>query len=290
MRRLGFGNGTYQLWHTFDPAMLHIPVKTGIPVRLSNEDWQAMHEGRLNRKRMHGSCSLEAPAITQADIQWRDHGFGLGYLDDQGDISHHIWCSAKDEHGPYRVGWMAYQSKEQFLELMALIHSLGDQVRAVSMLEPPGVQLQDFIQEPIKMRSITKNSPYENQMTALSYWQARILDLQACMTATRLDCPPLRFNLQLTDPIESFVPETCEWKGLTGAYTITLGSPSEADPGTQSDLPTLHASVNAFTRLWLGVRSASSLSWTDELAAPASLLDTLDNLLHLPIPMPDWDF
>jgi hypothetical protein len=48
--------------------------------------------------------------------------------------------------------------------------------------------------------------------------------------------------------------------------------------------------VNAFTRLWLGVRSATSLSWTDHLQAPESLLNQLDNALRLPTPMPDWDF
>ncbi|MBU1048854.1 GNAT family N-acetyltransferase, partial [Candidatus Bipolaricaulota bacterium] len=182
--QLGFGNGGYQLRCTLDPSRLQIPAKARIPVRLGNDDWQAMHEGRLNRRRTHGACTVTEPGITQADVYWSEHGFGLGYLDDHGDLSHHFWCSSKGEHGPYRIIWMAYQSRDQFLELMALMHSLGDQVNAIQLQEPPEVQLQDLIRQPIRTRNITKGSPYENQMTALSYWQARILDLQGCLAAT----------------------------------------------------------------------------------------------------------
>jgi predicted acetyltransferase len=288
--KLGFGNGGYQLRCTFDPSMLQIPVKARIPVRLGADDWQAMHEGRLNRRRTHGTCTVTEPGITQADVHWSESGFGLGYLDGNGDVSHHFWCQSKGEHGPYRINWMAYQSKAQFLELMALIQSLGDQVSAIQLQEPPEVQLQDLIRQPIKMLNITKGSPYENRMTSLSYWQARILDLQGCLAVTTLDCASLRFNLILTDPIESFVPDGCAWKGIAGEYTITLGATSAAEPGICSDLPTMHASVNAFTRLWLGIRSATSLSWTDDLQAPESLLSSLDHALQLPSPMLDWDF
>ena len=288
--QLGFGNGSYHLSCTFDPATLQIPVKARIPVRLGADDWQAMHEGRLNRARGHGSCSIIPPAITRADVLWSDHGFGLGYLDDHGDLSHHFWCSSKGEHGPYRLNWMAYQSREQFLELMALIKSLGDQVRSIHMQEPPGVQLQDILRQPIKMRGITQRSPFENRMTAGAYWQARILDLNACLAATTLDCDPLRFNLMLTDPVTPLVPEACAWNGVTGDYTITLGPNSTAEAGVRRELPTMRATVNAFTRLWLGIRPPTSLSWTDELEAPEPLLKALDHALQLPVPMLDWDF
>ncbi|MCK5248176.1 GNAT family N-acetyltransferase, partial [Candidatus Bipolaricaulota bacterium] len=76
--QLGFGNGSYELWCTFDPSTLQIPSSARIPVRLGVDDWQAMHEGRLNRACMHGVCSLTSPALTHADALWSDHGFGLG--------------------------------------------------------------------------------------------------------------------------------------------------------------------------------------------------------------------
>ena len=288
--QLGFGNGSYQHTCTFDPAMLQIPMKATIPIRLGADDWQAMHEGRLNRGLTHGSCSLTPPTTTQVDVCWSEHGFGLGYLDDQGDLSHHFWCSAKGEHGPYRISWLAYQSKEQFLELMALIHNLGDQVRSIQMQEPPRIQLQDLIRQPFKLRQITRRSPHENGMRTSAYWQIRMLDLERCLSATELDCSPIRFNLILTDPVTPLVSATCEWKGIGGDYTITLGPKSTAEKGTHPELPTMKASVNAFSRLWLGIRPATGLSWTDDLAAPETLLKTLDDALRLPIPMPDWDF
>jgi len=288
--QLGFGNGCYEYWCTLDPSMLEIPVKSSMPIRLGADDWQMMHESRLNRLRMHGSCSIESPALTHADILWTDHGFGMGYLDEHGDLLHHMWCSAKGEHGPYRVNWMAYRTKDQFLELMALLHSLGEQVRSIRLHEPPGIQLQDFIRQPFKSRQITERSPHENRMTAGAYWQVRILDLNQCLSATKLDCKPIRSNLTLTDPIASLVPEECAWQGVAGEFTVTLGPKSFAEPGTNPELPTMSASVNAFSRLWLGVRSATSLSWSDNLEAPEALLTALDHALRLPMPMPDWDF
>jgi GNAT superfamily N-acetyltransferase len=288
--KLGFGNGGYQLWYSLDPSTLQIPTKARIPVRLGKDDWQQIHASRLSRLRRHGACSLIAPETTRADVFWGDQRFGLGYLDDNGQITHHIWCSSEGEQGPYSLEWMAYQSKEQFLELMALIQSLGDQVHSIEFLEPSGVQLQDLVRQPIKMRSITEHSPHENRMTALSNWQTRILNLEACLAATTLVCESIRFNLVLTDPVAASLPASSTWKGIAGDYTITLGQRSFADPGMQSELPTMRASVNAFTRLWLGVRSATALSWTDDLQAPESLLKTLDNVMRLPAPMPDWDF
>ena len=50
------------------------------------------------------------------------------------------------------------------------------------------------------------------------------------------------------------------------------------------------ASVNAFTRLWLGVCPATGLSVTDGLEAPRELLEELDVVLRLLDPQPDWDF
>jgi len=48
--------------------------------------------------------------------------------------------------------------------------------------------------------------------------------------------------------------------------------------------------ASAFSRLWLGVRSATRLSWTDELSASPDLLAKLDDVLRLPCPASDWDY
>jgi len=288
--QLGFGNGSYEHWCRVDPAHLKVEAKADVPVRLSNDDWQSMHENRLTRLQPHGACSILSPTITEADVLWSDNGFGFGYLDESGALTHHIWCSAKGEHGPYRVNWMAYRTREQFLELMALIKSLEEQVRSISLREPPGIQLQDFIHAPFRLRMTTRRSEHENYMSAAAYWQARILDLETCVAAVTLDGKPAQFNLQLTDPIERYFDVSDAWRGVAGDYVITLGSESSATPGTNAGLPTLKTTVNAFTRLWMGVRSASNLSWTDDLQGPPELLAQLDAALRLPNPLPDWDF
>lgn len=289
--QLGFGNGSYELFCSLEPCMLEVPVKASMPVRLSKDDWQAMHEARLHRRRLHGGCTIHSPALTMAELLWSDNGFGLGYLDAQGDLSHHFWCSAKGEHGPYRIQWMSYNTREQFLELLALVQSLGDQVHSIKLAEPPGIQLQDYLRQPFRLRELTHQSPHENRMTAAAYWQARILNLEPCIAATQWEAAPIGFNLTLTDPVQNWLPEDSTWRGISGDYTITLGQESSIEPGLTESLPTMRASVNAFSRMWLGVRSATSLSWSDALQAPESLLDVLDHGLTFSAPpRPDWDF
>jgi hypothetical protein len=289
--RLGFGNGSYEYWCTFDPAQLVVPVDARAPTRLTSEDWEAVHASRRARLRWHGACSFHAPEFTHADMLWSDNGFGLGYFDDTGDLTHHLWCSVKDvEGGPYRVSWMAYRSRDQFLELLSLLRSLGDQVRSVRLHEPGGVQLQDVLRDPFKTRQITRRSPHENKMTASAYWQARILNLKNCLEMTHLEGEPVSFNLALTDPIEAYLPGDSVWRGIAGDYVVTLGPTSGAVEGTDASLPTLGASVNAFTRMWLAVRPASRLGWTDELSGPPDLIWELDHALRLPRPSSDWDF
>jgi len=117
----------------------------------------------------------------------------------------------------------------------------------------------------------------------------RLLDLPGALAQTSLDTDLLRFNVALSDPIESFLEDT-PWRGTAGDYVVEIGPTCRAAPGWDPTLPTLTASVNAFSRLWLGVRPASTLSWTDELSGPPDLLTRLDRALRLPPPSPDWEF
>jgi hypothetical protein len=223
-------------------------------------------------------------------MQWASKGFGLGYTDEDGQITHHIWCNARGgESGPYYVNWMTYQSYEQLIELLMLIRNLGDQVHLIQMQEPAGIQLQDLIKQPFKHRQITAKSKFETNMRASAYWQVRICDLAMCLAATHLAGESVRFNLELDDPIQRYLADA-PWQGVSGDYTITLGPSSHAKRGTDASLPTLKASVGAFTRLWLGVLPASGLSVTDDLSGPCGLLQQLDRLLRLPKPSFGWDF
>ena len=290
--KLGFGTGTYEYWHSLDPASLNVPVQARPPKRLGTADWEAIHKSRHNRLRGHGSCVLDAGAATEAELLWASNGFGLGYPDGpDGELTHLLWFSAKAmEFGPMNAWFMTYQTQEQFLELMALLVQLGDNVQLVRMREPADIQLQDLIHQPFRRRRITEKSEYENRVRANAYWQMRICDVEKCVAAVSVEGEPVRFNLELSDPIEAELDETSEWRGVAGQYVVTFGSESSAEPGSEDGLPTLQASVGAFSRLWLGVRPASGLAVTDDITGSPELLASLDRILRLPTPKPDWDF
>jgi hypothetical protein len=251
-----------------------------------------VHAARLARFRGHGSCNLNPPEITRAEMLRPDKAFGLGYCDGpSGELTHHFWCWVKDvEHGPYSIVWMSFQTPDQFLELLSLVRNLGDQVRLVRVREPQGIQLQDLIEQPFRQRQVSEKSKFESRMRALAYWQMRICDLPGCLEHAHLRGDEVCFNLTLTDPIERFLDASTPWRGIAGDYVVTLGPASGAELGADVSLPTLTASVGAFTRLWLGVRPAIGLAVTDDLSGPPELLERLDWALRLPDPKPDWDF
>ncbi len=151
--QLGFGTGGYEHHIAFDPSQLSIGVKARVPSRITADDWKLARASWLKRFRSHGSCNLTPPEMTRSEMVWSENGFGLGYCDGPGgELTHCFWCCwIKDvEHGPYSVGWMVFRTFDEFLELMALIKNLRDQVRLVKMNEPQGIQLQDLIDRPFK--------------------------------------------------------------------------------------------------------------------------------------------
>lgn len=288
--RLGFGTGSYEHWVSFDPASLKVDGAAKMPSRLTKDDWKKVHESRLRRKRGHGACNLHVPECTKAEMGWSKKAFGLGYFKN-GELTHHAWLNAKEiEHGPYSIQWMAYQTYEQFLELMAVIKNLGDQVHVIGMSEPPDIQLQDLIDKPFKGQELTEKSKYENRIRTDAYWQMRILDLKGCMEKTHLFGEDVLFNLVLDDPVVLMLDDTAPWQGISGSYVVHLGPHSYVEEGEDRTLPTLKASVGAFTRMWLGVRPATGLAVTDDLHGPEELLKDLDRILCIPEPHTDWDF
>ena len=288
---LGFGGGSYEHWISFDPAQLTVDVRPRVPRRLTKDDWALIHAALLARRRGHGACNILPTPFIQGELSWQPDGFGLGYCDGpDGALTHFFWATAKGEHGPYTVRMMAYQSWEQFLELMGLLKNLGDQVHQVWMREPGDIVVQDLLDQPFRFRRLTEKSKYEQANHATAYWQLRVCDLPGCLAQTHLPGDTIRFNLVLSDPIEGYLGEDATWRGVTGEYAVTLGPESRAERGTDARLPTLSASVGAFTRMWLGVRPASGLAVTDHLVGSPDLLAALDQVLRLPPPRLDWDF
>ncbi len=288
---LGYGSGPYEHWISFDPAQLNLKKRARIPRRLTNDDSAHMHHAMLNRRRRHGAISLLPPETVEAELGWSENGFGLGYFDGpNAELTHFFWASAKGEQGPYTIDMLAFQNGEQFLELLALLKTLGDQVRMVKMHEPAGIQMQDFLAQPFRFRQLTEKSNYVNVNKATSYWQLRICDLAGCLKQTHLAGKPVRFNLNLRDPIADLLDDDAPWRGIGADYVVTLGAESDAKLGQDFSLPTLTASVGAFSRLWMGALPATGLAISDELEGPTELLADLERLLRLPEPKSDWDF
>ena len=289
---VGYGTGTYVNRIVFDPAKIDTGRSFRPPKRLTADDLDAMYTAMRNRARGHGGCSLDALMLFRSEWRWMDNPFALGYYDGPGEtLSHFFMGAAEGERGPYEIVFIAYQNVDQLIELLSLIGALGDQVQAIGMHEPAEIQMRDFLREPFRTRRMTQKSKFESYHATAAYWQARILDVARCIDATHLDAPSTSFNLTLSDPVVDHLPEgENEWTGVAGDYVVTLGEESNAERGRSESLPTLTASVGAFTRAWLGVRAPTSLAYTDALSGDVELLAELDRTLRMPAPATGWDF
>ena len=50
----------------------------------------------LGRMRGHGAVNFTAGEMTHAEVIWTKKGFGLGYRDGNGELTHHFWCDPED--------------------------------------------------------------------------------------------------------------------------------------------------------------------------------------------------
>ena len=289
--KLGYGTGTSENRIQFDPATLTVEYPFRPPTRLGPDQHQAVHQALSQRQMFHGSIVLEPAAVIQSLMRWTEKPFGLGYFDGPGEtLSHFIWGSTEGEHGPYEIYAYAYQGKDQLMELLALIKSLADQVSSFKMLEPGAIQFQDLLRQPFRTRRQSQGGSHEQSFHAAAYWQLRILNLESCLAKTHCPGPGIKFNLALTDPLAELLEGDARWSGLAGDWCIHIGEESSARVGTEAGLPQMQATINAFSRMWFGVRPASSLAVTDALEAEPELLDSLDRVLRLPRPHFGWDF
>lgn len=288
--RFGFGVNPYENWVKFDPNNLNIERDFRIPHRITKRDYQKIHKALNGRMKRHGMCTIDSAEHTRLCLELPENAFGLGYFNKEEELTHFLWAEAKNENGPYEIWMMSYENYDQFLELMALIKSMGDQVFGIEMKVPVDIQFQDFLKKPFRFNRLTEKTEFENNIWAVAYSQTRILNLERCMEKTVLYSKGPEFNLRLKDPIEEFLPEDSEWKGLGGDYVISLGEKSKCRKGNDESLETLEAGIGAFTRMWLGVRSATALSVTDELQGSNELLSKLDIALRLPVPSPGIEY
>lgn len=117
----------------------------------------------------------------------------LGFREPGGRLTHALFGSMKDEHGPWEISVLSHEEPTQVLELLGLVRALGDQVNAVTIAdESPRVQLQDLIREPVRQRRVARlaggsDAPHQS----IAEHQDRILDLAACIGAVHLRTPPM---------------------------------------------------------------------------------------------------
>ena len=288
--KLGFGNGNYEQIVFITPATLNIKRKPKTPVRLTEKDYKKIHKNRVNRFPNH--CAVTLPEYTtQVELGEKDKQMGFGYFDENGNLTHHVWLHGKGkEQGPLWVQWLAYENLDQLMDLLAFLKSFEEQFLLIKFVEPSLINMQDFIEKPFLIKGMTRKAEHQNYINSSAYWQLRILNLQKCMKKTHLNCEDFSFNLQLSDPIGKFIPEDIKWRGIAGDYIVTLGQDSSAKKGKQEGLPTLKASVNAITRMWFGIMSASTLVYSDGIKAPDELLKKLDKAFLLPESHVDWGF
>ena len=165
--RLGFGTGAYEYRVSFAPSHLKIDRRARPPQRLGTQDFARIHRARLARHRSHGGCNFHAPEYTRLDLNNDGSGFGFGYSDEAGELTHFIWLSGKGkEAGPFSVEQLIYQTWDQCFELLALLKSFGDQFHVVAMTEPPDLWLQDWLERPFFHRNLTKGSQYASKIAA----------------------------------------------------------------------------------------------------------------------------
>ena len=137
--KLGFGTGGYDHYLKIDPATLMVPYCTRVAARLTPEDASEVHQARLRRRRTHGSVSLYAEQVTRLNSFHSPTDFGLGFRDDAGVLTHHVWIHTEDAgRGPYRILWTAYSTIAEYMDLLGLLRNLGDQVYLVWLAEPAG--------------------------------------------------------------------------------------------------------------------------------------------------------
>jgi predicted acetyltransferase len=288
--KLGFGTLGYTRVTTIDPAKLKVPKLTRAPKRYTKKDSEAIHNCRRNRKRIHGGCNLDGVGTTGCELVWSENGFVLGFENEEGELTHFLWLNSKGIHGPYHCSCYCWQTPEQLVELFSVLQSLSDQVYSVSLFEPTGFQLQDFLDRPFATNRSRKNGDHDSNTRCDAWMQCRILDVSTCIGALKLCGNPVSFNMVVTDPIEQYIPSDSSWKGVAGEWTVQLGEKSSANLGTDESLPTLTCSINDLSRLWIGASTAEALATVGDLSADNKLIASIDSILNIPAPTVDWDF
>ncbi len=293
--RFGFGTGPYENHAWIYPGALAIPADYRAPERLELDvDSEELHTAMTSRLDAHGGVVIGGERLTAAGMRVDGDIAIYGYRTD-GHISHFMAIVTTGEHGPDRITQWAYQTREQCLELLRLIQEWGDQVDVLRLTEPVWLQLQDFIVDPgAQFRRTRGSQTGALRIEADAWWQARIVDLPACIRAIHAVDDSFSVVVKVNDPVEAHLVDSGydgDWNGVGGTWSLSFGATHTVERVTGDEPIDLETTVNSLTRWWLGVLPASTLLAMGEFACTAETAERMDSLTgHLPTPQPGWDF
>jgi len=290
--RTGFGNAARDNVIVINPAALRTPAAARDAlndpdvriVPLSLRDSDALYAADLRRYKHHGSCTItKAGYIAGALERIGKKMLGLGIMYKGALVAHFVAQRVSEDK--LDILWLIADTLPHYIQLFELIHRLSDQLEQVKMIVPPDIEIYDLIHRPLQSGVIFHGHSFDD----LYFWQLRILDLPRAIASISLPrAHPVRFALTIHDPIARYL--ATEWQGLAGEYTVTLGEHSECRIGAEHALPRLEATINAFSRFWVGAASLRALSISDHFRADARLIDELTRAYVPPPPIRDCDF
>ncbi len=290
--RLGFGTNPYEYEFYIDPRDLNVPKISRPPKEFSLDDFKAIYRSRCRAHSMHGVCTISSEAMVKGEMIFHDekNGFVLGYTNEEGEITHHLFANFEDEHGPGGIHWLVFQNEQQLLELLQIVKSLSDQIYSFWLLQPPQIRLQDYLHEPFRSTELTKGGKLPAKTEAYGFSQLRVLDIAQAVAATHFSGETVSLNIQIDDPIERFLENDSAWRGVGGEYVLHLGEESSISPGRHPNYESISLSVNDFSRMLHGSISPAQLCFMQKMKASEGLLKKLTRVFNLPEPHPQWLF
>ena len=289
--RYGFGNMGRDPVLVLNPSAIRVPRKVSGAlgaagtriVPISHRDDDEVYAAHIRRYTGHGACTIVKRGFIQGFLRYAgEQSFGLGIAVGDRLVAHFFGRRVSEEH--VDLFWLCADTQEYYIQLLALLRTLSDQLTQVKIVMPPDVMVYDFLERPLQWGVVHRHS-----FDDLLFWQLRVLDVVRAVEAVSIPlASPLRFVAEISDPIVAHSPSG--WRGCAGEYTMSIGLESRCVRGAEVGLSRVRMSIGAFSRFWSGAASARALACSDEFAAEDALLERLTREYCVPRPRRDCDF
>ena len=259
--RLGFGTAQYEDWIGFDPALLNVPFPARPPKTIHHRRLRTrMHQSRLASKKTNTAFvtfpdpNMDPQRQMRHQERLRPRATSTKPQTKSHTTSGAATTTMQNTAPTSSNGWLT-RPPEQFLELMGIIRSPrrsspNDQHEPA----PPHPDTRPPQRNPSKTEWTTSKSKFatfSRSHRLLAKPHQRPTQMPRKNTPPR--APTTQFNLQLTDPIDDFLPEDETWKSTTGPIHHHPRTRILRDPRhTKKTSQTLKTTTSAFSRMWLG--------------------------------------